>query len=93
MALPPFFTLRNGRRIPAVGLGTFQSSGDGAKRAVQLALGLGYRHIDGAQAYGNEKDIGAALKASSVPRDELFITSKLCAENVAPFHDLLRGLL
>jgi diketogulonate reductase-like aldo/keto reductase len=47
------------------------------KDAVKLALQLGYRHIDGAHAYGNEKQIGEAIKESGVPREELFVTSKL----------------
>lgn len=79
MALPTSFTLNNGRKIPAVGLGTFQGD-DGnskVKDAVKLALRLGYRHIDGAMAYGNEKEIGEALKESGIPREEIFVTSKL----------------
>lgn len=60
MALPTYFTLNNGHRIPSVGLGTFQGD-DGntkVKDAVKRALQLGYQHIDGAMAYGNEKEIG-----------------------------------
>lgn len=79
MALPAYFTLNNGHKIPSVGLGTFQGN-DGNSRvkdAVKLALQLGYRHIDGARAYGNEKEIGEALKESGIPREELFVTSKL----------------
>lgn len=79
MDLPATFTLNNGRTVPAVGLGTFQGErGNGeVKEAVKLALKLGYRHIDGANAYGNEKQIGEAIKESGVPREELFVTSKL----------------
>ncbi len=79
MSLPASFTLNNGAAVPVVGLGTFQGE-DGnyrVKEAVKLALKLGYRHIDGANAYGNEKEIGEAIKESGVPREELFITSKL----------------
>ena len=79
MDLPTSFTLNNGLQVPAVGLGTFQGDeGNGkVKDAVKLAIGLGYRHIDGASAYGNEKEIGEALKESGVARGELYVTSKL----------------
>ena len=79
MSLPTTFRLNNGLDVPAVGLGTFQGN-DGnskVKDAVLLALKLGYRHIDGASAYGNEKDIGQAIKESGIPRGEIFVTSKL----------------
>lgn len=79
MALPTCFTLNNGHRVPAVGLGTFQGdeSNGRVKDAVKLGLQLGYRHIDGAKAYDNEKEIGEAIKESGIPREDLFITSKL----------------
>ncbi|KAK4118644.1 Aldo/keto reductase [Parathielavia appendiculata] len=79
MEIPTFFTLNNGLKVPAIGIGTFQGEGDNSKvkDAVKTALKLGYRHIDGANAYGNEKYIGEAIKESGVPRDELFVTSKL----------------
>lgn len=79
MDLPTSFTLNNGIKVPAVGLGTFQGeSGNSAvKNAVITALKLGYRHIDGANAYGNEKEIGEAIKESGIPRDEIYVTSKL----------------
>ncbi|KAH6678873.1 aldo-keto reductase [Plectosphaerella plurivora] len=79
MDLPARFTLSNGLQVPFVGLGTFQGDeGNGkVKDAVKLAIRLGYRHIDGASAYGNEKEIGEALNESGVTREELNITSKL----------------
>jgi len=79
MDLPTSFTLNNGYKVPSVGLGTFQGDdGNGkVKEAVKLALQLGYRHIDGASAYGNERKIGEAIKESNVPREEIFVTSKL----------------
>ncbi|TLD25050.1 hypothetical protein PspLS_05921 [Pyricularia sp. CBS 133598] len=79
MSLPTHFELSNGQKIPAVGLGTFQSEADNArvKEAVKAALEMGYRHIDGAHAYGNEKQIGEAIKESGIPRKEIFVTSKL----------------
>ena len=79
MDLPSYFTLNNGHKVPALGLGTFQgtSGNSKVKEAVKLALKLGYRHIDGANAYGNEKEIGEAIKESGIPREEIFVTSKL----------------
>lgn len=79
MALPAYFTLNNGYRVPFVGLGTFQGDDGNAKvkDAVRLALQLGYRHIDGAMAYGNEKEIGEALKESGIAREDVFVTTKL----------------
>jgi glycerol 2-dehydrogenase (NADP+) len=63
--------------IPAVGLGTWQSEHDDVQTAVREALARGYRHIDTAFAYNNEKDVGAAIKASGVPREEIWLTTKL----------------
>lgn len=79
MDLPEFFTLNNSERVPVIGLGTFQGDNGNSmvKAAVKLALEMGYRHIDGANAYGNEKEIGAAIKESGIPRDEIYVTSKL----------------
>lgn len=79
MDLPAFFYLNNGEKVPAVGLGTFQGDEGNSKvkDAVKTALQLGYRHIDGASAYGNEKEIGEAIKESGIPREEIFVTSKL----------------
>ena len=76
--LPEPFTI-GGLHIPAIGLGTFQSSdGNGnVKDAVLNALRLGYRHIDTASAYGNEKEVGEAIRESGVPREEIFLTTKL----------------
>ncbi|KAK2730979.1 putative alcohol dehydrogenase [Colletotrichum kahawae] len=79
MSFPQFFTLNNDGKVPAVGFGTFQGTEGNSKvkDAVKLALSFGYRHIDGANAYGNEKDIGEAIKESGIPREEIFVTSKL----------------
>lgn len=65
--------------LPAIGLGTFQGDNDNSEvtRAVTEALKLGYRHIDGAAAYGNEKEIGEGIRNSGLPREEIFVTSKL----------------
>jgi diketogulonate reductase-like aldo/keto reductase len=63
--------------VPAVGLGTWRLRGDDCRRTVETALELGYRHVDTAQAYGNERQVGAAIRSSPVDRDELFLTTKL----------------
>ncbi|KAG6377310.1 NADP-dependent oxidoreductase domain-containing protein [Boletus reticuloceps] len=69
--------LNDGQSIPAVGLGTWQSKPNEVARAVETALRAGYRHLDCAWAYGNEKEVSQGLKASGVPREEVYITSKL----------------
>jgi 2,5-diketo-D-gluconate reductase B len=66
-----------GQRLPAVGLGTSQLGGSGCTEAVRTALALGYRHIDTAQAYGNEAEVGRAIAQSGVPRADLFLTTKV----------------
>lgn len=66
-----------GVQIPALGFGTWQISGEACVDAVALALGLGYRHIDTAAMYGNEEEVGRAIRASSVPRDQVFLTTKV----------------
>lgn len=71
-------TLNNGVRIPLLGLGVFRaSSGGEAARAVRWALELGYRHIDTAAVYGNEADVGLAIRESGIPREDIFVTTKL----------------
>jgi diketogulonate reductase-like aldo/keto reductase len=70
-------TLNNGVRIPQLGFGVFQVPPGETQRAVEQALEAGYRHIDTAAAYNNEAGVGAAIKASGLPRGELFVTTKL----------------
>ncbi|MHB9856377.1 aldo/keto reductase [Streptomyces krungchingensis] len=70
-------TLNNGVEMPALGLGVFQTPPDETRTAVKAALDLGYRHIDTAAAYGNEREVGQALRDSGVPRDEIFIETKI----------------
>ena len=73
-----YITLNNGIKIPAIGFGTFLIPPDGSTyRAVREALEIGYRHIDTAAAYENEEEVGRAVRDSGVPREEVFITSKL----------------
>ncbi len=75
------YELYNGVKIPKVGFGTWQiKSGDEAYNAVLTALRNGYKHIDTALAYGNEKSVGRAIRDSKIKREEIFITTKLPAE-------------
>ncbi|MGA8114602.1 MAG: aldo/keto reductase [Actinocatenispora sp.] len=74
-------TLPGDVELPLLGFGTWQAVGDDAYRSVQHALETGYRHIDTATAYGNEAQIGKALADSGVPRDEIFLTTKLPPNN------------
>ncbi|KZP15753.1 Aldo/keto reductase [Athelia psychrophila] len=72
------FDLNSGTDIPSIGLGTWQSKPNEVANAVEYAIKeAGYRHIDGAWVYGNEDEVGRGIKASGVPRSEVFITSKL----------------
>ncbi|MDT3329313.1 aldo/keto reductase [Microbacterium sp. KSW-18] len=73
----PTITLNDGHTIPQLGFGVFQVDPAEAERIVSVALEAGYRHIDTAAVYGNEEGVGRAIAASGIPRDELFITTKL----------------
>jgi 2,5-diketo-D-gluconate reductase A len=70
-------TLNNGVRIPQCGFGVFQVPPSDTQAAVEQAIEIGYRHIDTAAAYNNEAGVGAAVRASGLPREELFVTTKL----------------
>lgn len=76
----PSFTLNTGADIPAVGFGTWLIDDDAVAPLVADAIKAGYRHIDTAQAYGNEAGVGRGIKDSGVAREELFITTKVAAE-------------
>lgn len=69
--------LNDGNAIPTVGLGVWQTPPEETQRAVEAALSTGYRHIDTAAVYGNESEVGHAIKASGVPREEVFLVTKL----------------
>ena len=69
--------------MPTIGAGTFRLQGQAAIDSVANALDLGYRHIDTAQIYGNEEEVGAALASSRVPRGEVFVTTKIWTEHLA----------
>jgi diketogulonate reductase-like aldo/keto reductase len=95
----PSIRLNNGVELPQVGLGVYQAArGEETRRAVREALALGYRHVDTARAYGNERNVGEALRESGLPRDEVFVTTKLWNDDqgydaaLAAFDDSLRRL-
>lgn len=69
--------LNNNIEIPSIGFGTWQLSGDACKESVKIALESGYRHIDTAEIYENEEQVGTAIKESNIPREKLFLTSKV----------------
>ena len=74
----------NGAHIPALGLGTWQLNGAVGTRIVEQGLRLGYRHLDAALIYGNEKEVGEGLRASGVKREDVFITTKVPHTELAP---------
>ena len=76
-----FVTLNNGIKMPILGYGVYQVSNEECERCVLDAISAGYRSIDTAQAYGNEEGVGNAVKKCGVPRDELFITTKVWISN------------
>ncbi|MEV3903254.1 aldo/keto reductase [Mycobacterium sp. NPDC050551] len=73
----PTFTLNNGLEIPVLGFGVFQTAPDETIAAVETALQTGYRHIDTAAAYGNEREVGEAIRRSGLARDDIFIETKV----------------
>ena len=78
MSLTDTYTLSNGQKIPVVGFGTWQTpDGDVAEASVLAALKAGYRHIDTAAAYKNEESVGRAIAKSGVPREDIYLTTKL----------------
>ena len=73
----PQVTLNNGVQMPILGFGVYQIPAEQTEQAVTDALAAGYRLLDTAAAYGNEEAVGRAIKSSGIPRDELFVTTKL----------------
>jgi len=80
----------NGASIPAIGLGTWELRGPTCARLIEQALKLGYRHIDTAQVYENEREVGDGLRSSRVRRDDVFVTTKVWTTHFAP-NDLERS--
>jgi diketogulonate reductase-like aldo/keto reductase len=80
MILEETYTLSNGVEIPKLGLGTWFISDQDVVQAVQDAARIGYRHVDTAQAYQNERGVGEGIRASGVNREDVFVTTKLAAE-------------
>jgi 2,5-diketo-D-gluconate reductase B len=84
------FVEANGAKIPAIGLGTWELRGRACARLVEQAVRLGYRHIDTAQVYENEREVGEGLRASGIRRDDVFVTTKVWTNHFAP-NDLERS--
>jgi diketogulonate reductase-like aldo/keto reductase len=84
------FVEANGAKIPSIGLGTWELRGRTCARIVEQAIKLGYRHIDTAQIYENEREVGEGVRASGVKRSELFLTTKVWTNHFAP-NDLERS--
>lgn len=75
------YTLENGVKIPKLALGTWLMDNKGAEEAVKKAISIGYRHVDTAQAYGNEQGVGEGVRCCGIDRSEIFVTSKVAAEH------------
>lgn len=82
--MSPIVLHASGAAVPALGLGTWALTGDDCAAAVKSALAAGYRHIDTAAMYGNEEAVGAGLRAAGVPREEVFVTTKIWHTDLAP---------
>lgn len=98
MNVSSMFKLNNGNEIPVMALGSWDSRGDEAYQACLDALSSGYRHIDTAAYYENEALVGAAVRDCEIPREEIFVTSKMWYEDMvegkqeAAFEKTLKGL-
>ena len=77
----PSVTLNNGVEMPILGFGVYQIPPEDTEQAVATALEVGYRLIDTAASYGNEEAVGRAVRSSGIPREELFVTTKLWIQN------------
>lgn len=87
----PILTLNSGQQIPQLGLGVYKMTQDIAIPAIRSALDLGYRRIDTAALYDNEVEVGAAIRQSGIPREEIFVTSKLWHDHQG-YDDALEGI-
>ncbi len=77
MTAPPVLTLNNGTQMPPIGLGVFQTPPEDTTSAVEAALSTGYRHVDTAAAYFNEREVGEGIRRSGLDRAEVFIETKV----------------
>src|SRR5579863_4827721 len=82
MTAPALLIAAGAARIPVLGLGTWAMRGEECAKAVADALALGYRHIDTAAMYGNEREVGLGLRASGVKRDDVFLTTKVWSSDI-----------
>jgi len=82
--------LNNGLEMPQIGVGTWTLCGDTARQNVRLALEAGFRHIDTAQGYGNETEVGYGILDSGIPRQEIFVTTKVATNIMREGHDAVR---
>ena len=89
-ASQPAITLNNGVELPALGFGVFQTPPEQTQAAVEEALRIGYRMVDTAASYGNEREVGAAIAASGLPRSDIFVQTKLWVTNYG-YDDALHG--
>lgn len=89
----PTVTLARGARMPLLGFGTWQARGSEAHDAVRAALEVGYRHIDTATMYGNEREVGRAVRESGLARDEVFVTTKLRSQDASRADDAITASL
>ena len=80
--------LRPGHRMPRIGLGTLRNRDTEARELVEAALAMGYRHVDTAQYYGNEEPVGQAIARSAIPRDEIWLTTKVLHPKAPPAPDV-----
>jgi 2,5-diketo-D-gluconate reductase A len=86
----PTLTLNNGVQMPIIGFGVYQIPAEQTQQTVEQALAAGYRHLDTAASYGNEEAVGAAIKASGIAREELFVTTKLWIQ-ARPGEDVVKA--
>ena len=89
--LDKYIVLNNGVKIPQFGLGTWFIDDDKAADAVKAAAEMGYRHIDTAQAYGNERGVGEGVRNCGIPREEMFVVSKVAAEHKT-YEEAMEGI-
>ncbi|MFB6189567.1 MAG: aldo/keto reductase [Halapricum sp.] len=85
------YVTAQGVDVPALGFGTYPMQGDSCRSAVEQALELGYRHVDTAQMYGNERAVGQAIADADVPREDVFLVTKILRRNLA-YEDLLESV-